>query len=530
MAIIYSQDFDPGTGPFLGCGGSTCAVCFTGAAIAHAVPNTTEGTFRFQLAVFSPVSFEADVLIVADFGHITSLCPDDPIPFQIVLYVETDGSLRVRTTTGFCDGATPLVDDYTTAPAALPIDGLFHGVQFGLSISGGTVTWTLVVDNAAIDTRAITPIGYPLSAWTAFDAFVYWLPNIGFPASLLVAIDSFEVEDSVLITDFPACSSPAPLSQLTCFFIPPVSNQTCQTAQHLGSVPVDLFEDCRGSTADGSPVIPSCAASPDDPTTRNNPLWFRFTPDHDGHYAIGAVRLNDSQPLPCLSVWCPSCESLHEYLCRDYSIPLPGPPPPENVTCAMATPVSLFPYTVQLDLTALGDPPEVSPSCGGSSRPVWWRLTVPLSAAHLVITTDGSSYDTVIGLYTGPCEALVEIDCNDDDFSLGNPRNSTISRDVTPGDVYYVLVLAYTSGPSGGGTLVVSIDETTPHPPITPDDVRGFFQAGHDYLILTTAPTDLSETYGNQSVHLTVQEVVTSAHFPPSPCQEIGPPGVTLPC
>ncbi len=118
---------------------------------------------------------------------------------------------------------------------------------------------------------------------------------------------------------------------------------------------------------------------------------------------------------------------------------------PANDRCGGAIPVLAFAYTNvedTTDATSIGDP---TPSCGsGFDRGVWYQYTAPADGV-LVVDTHGSSFDTIMALYTGNCDALAQLGCNDDsDFTL----QSSITNSVTAGTTYYMLAGGY-SGASG---------------------------------------------------------------------------------
>jgi len=89
------------------------------------------------------------------------------------------------------------------------------------------------------------------------------------------------------------------------------------------------------------------------------------------------------------------------------------------------------------------------PSCSssfayGSGGDVWFKVTVPNSGAVTINTTPvtGSDVaDTVMAVYSGDCNNLTEIGCNDDN---GTDYFSTVElTNQTPGDILYVRVYEY---------------------------------------------------------------------------------------
>ncbi|WP_269525997.1 S8 family serine peptidase [Coraliomargarita parva] len=99
---------------------------------------------------------------------------------------------------------------------------------------------------------------------------------------------------------------------------------------------------------------------------------------------------------------------------------------------------------------------------------VWWSWT-PLVSGNVTISTEGSSFDTTMGVYTGTSvDTLTEIASNDDwDFDLGY-YHSEVSFSVEPGTSYQIavdgydvlegsIVLAILFSPEGNPEIVVEL-------------------------------------------------------------------------
>lgn len=93
-------------------------------------------------------------------------------------------------------------------------------------------------------------------------------------------------------------------------------------------------------------------------------------------------------------------------------------------------------------------------------RTVWFAFT-PAHTAAYTFNTCGSSFDTLLGVFSGSCGALVEVACNDDSSSSGNvvcpggtilaQLNSRIpSVLLNAGETYRVLVGAWGPDATGG--------------------------------------------------------------------------------
>lgn len=121
-----------------------------------------------------------------------------------------------------------------------------------------------------------------------------------------------------------------------------------------------------------------------------------------------------------------------------------------NDFCGNAIVIGTTRYTntqTTIYATATGDP---QPNCSGLpvGKPVWYRYT-PAQSGLLQIDTDGSSFDTLLAVYTGACGALTQVDCDDDD---GTGNASLIQLPVTAGVTYSILAGGYNGA---NGTLIL---------------------------------------------------------------------------
>ncbi|MHB8520025.1 MAG: hypothetical protein ACYDH9_04640 [Limisphaerales bacterium] len=90
-------------------------------------------------------------------------------------------------------------------------------------------------------------------------------------------------------------------------------------------------------------------------------------------------------------------------------------------------------------------------------RSVWWSWTAPRSATYR-ITTRGSDFDTLLGVYTGSTLAgLAEVVSNDDDPTM-YPQ-STVTLDAVAGVTYQIAVDGYDGA---AGRVILSIYPVTP--------------------------------------------------------------------
>jgi hypothetical protein len=98
----------------------------------------------------------------------------------------------------------------------------------------------------------------------------------------------------------------------------------------------------------------------------------------------------------------------------------------------------------------LGEPRHYSENSGG--RSVWWRWIAPTNMTA-VITTDGSTLDTVLAVYTGSEVSNLVSVVSDDDAGVGTA--SRVSFEAVAGEAYSVAVDSY-----GGtrGTVQLNIN------------------------------------------------------------------------
>ena len=133
------------------------------------------------------------------------------------------------------------------------------------------------------------------------------------------------------------------------------------------------------------------------------------------------------------------------------------------------------------------------PNHGGDAggKSVWWNWTAP-SSGNVVIDTNGSSFDTLLGVYTGSAvNALTTI--ASDNNSGSNGLTSKVSFAATAGVVYRIAV----DGVAGAaGTIALNLVLTAPGTGGTPVTIASWnFDA-------TPYPTPIPASSGNGSISL----------------------------
>jgi len=126
-----------------------------------------------------------------------------------------------------------------------------------------------------------------------------------------------------------------------------------------------------------------------------------------------------------------------------------------NDLCSGAIIVTNASYTnVQstANASSFGDP---VPDCvDGFGNGVWYQFTAPVSGL-LIVDTFGSDFDTGLAVYTGSCDSLTEVACNDDTGGV----TSQVTIPTTAGTTYSILAGGYSAHT---GNLVFHLNHLTP--------------------------------------------------------------------
>ena len=99
----------------------------------------------------------------------------------------------------------------------------------------------------------------------------------------------------------------------------------------------------------------------------------------------------------------------------------------------------------------------------GPDASVWWQWTAP-SAGTLRISTAGSSFDTVLGVYTGTAVNALTLRTSNDD--AGGARTSEVTLTVTGGTPYFIAVDGY-HGATGNIAVQASFDDFNDPPTVS---------------------------------------------------------------
>lgn len=141
---------------------------------------------------------------------------------------------------------------------------------------------------------------------------------------------------------------------------------------------------------------------------------------------------------------------------------------PANDSFASATPIVLTSATARVFGTTVASTKEAGEpghSTSTTDKTVWWKWTAP-SDGSTTITTLGSNFDTVLGIYTGETVgALTQVAANDD-VTQGDIRTSTVTFNAISGTPYRIAVGGWAEY-YGAVTLNLSFAGTLPPRPPT---------------------------------------------------------------
>jgi len=156
----------------------------------------------------------------------------------------------------------------------------------------------------------------------------------------------------------------------------------------------------------------------------------------------------------------------------------------QNEECSGAVPLALgaTPYDTSGATTSA---PAWPCAIGGAD--LWFVFNPPSMGSYTVTTCTGTGYDSALEAFTGPCNNLVSLTCNDDSCGL----QSTLGFLATVGTPIYLRVGGY-NGLSGAGTLTVTRDV----PVLNPAN-------GHYYQVVsTTVDWNTADQMARSMTHL----------------------------
>ncbi len=256
------------------------------------------------------------------------------------------------------------------------------------------------------------------------------------------------------------------------FALGPPENDQCSNAILIAGTSYTHTQSTERATSLNDPA--SCSAI-------SNGVWYRYTPAANGAIVVDTAG-SDFDTV--LAVYTGSCGAFTQVGCNDnvgnstsrvsilggagtnYYILAGGfngatgtlvlnlnftAGTLPNDQCAGAIVISSPTYTntqSTVTATSTGDP---SVTCVGNfGSGVWYQYTPPLGGT-MVVDTVGSSFDTVLAVFTNACGSLTEVGCND---QAGGQSTSQLTNVVTANTAYHILAGGWGSQ---AGTLVLHL-------------------------------------------------------------------------
>lgn len=136
--------------------------------------------------------------------------------------------------------------------------------------------------------------------------------------------------------------------------------------------------------------------------------------------------------------------------------PTPAPtstplPPPGNDDIAQATSIMAIPFNGSQTTIGATRPSTDPAACTSYSSSVWYRY-VAAGSGTVTMSTEGSSFDTVLAVYRGTPDSLSMVGCNDDTVGL----TSRVELAVENGVTYYVLAASWATSQPGNLALAMT--------------------------------------------------------------------------
>lgn len=125
--------------------------------------------------------------------------------------------------------------------------------------------------------------------------------------------------------------------------------------------------------------------------------------------------------------------------------------------------ITSLPFTTTLNTGGASNSNEPSPTCHpGIGKTVWYRYTPSANLSEVQVDSIGSTYDSVLAVYTLSGNTWTQVGCDDDS---GGNYTSLITLQMFAGTTYYIQAGGY-GGDFGQLTLNVTSDAAPPAPPV----------------------------------------------------------------
>jgi hypothetical protein len=213
-------------------------------------------------------------------------------------------------------------------------------------------------------------------------------------------------------------------------------------------------------------------------------IWYTYTATCTG---VVTVSMCGSSYDTCIAAWSGTCGSLVQLICNDdfcglqsqisfggslgttyylsvggfagntgnFTMQIGCSAPAANDGCSGAILISEGATTTGSN-TAATTGPEPVPACGFAPSNDLWYVIVPVCSGTYSASTcsNNTTFDTVIGIWSGSCGALTPVSCNDDNCNT-TFLSSNATWSATAGVPYYISVCGY-NGQVGSFDLVVN--------------------------------------------------------------------------
>ena len=150
--------------------------------------------------------------------------------------------------------------------------------------------------------------------------------------------------------------------------------------------------------------------------------------------------------------------------------------PPANDSCGSATELTIYPTCTIDTFTNAGatDSGIPDPGCANyQGGDVWFYITAPSDLDTLTIKTvvlSGSNFDdSGLAVYTGTCDSLTLVECNDDGNSNDYSSEITLTN-VSSGTQYYIRVWEYGNNEIGEMGICVYSPNISVHNSLSPEE------------------------------------------------------------
>lgn len=177
-------------------------------------------------------------------------------------------------------------------------------------------------------------------------------------------------------------------------------------------------------------------------------------------------------------------------------------PVPPNTTCATATVIGAFPYSITgVDTTSAPNNPAYG-GTGSGKRIVWWTFTYTGTTPVLIqVSNYNTNYTTGISIFSGTCAALTQLIFSLDTFNNPFASNGAFASFVAqPGTTYYISCDDELAGT--GGSLALSVFTA----PITQGCLIGSYSAGEPSFLASLeilSPVAVSVGFDNSFDNIT---------------------------